>query len=153
MKSRGIFPFTGTWNLNVSSILKNPYPPITSSFELSAEELTREYHFDKTPLWTLICEEAVDTEHSHIYYQCVCNEISRRGVSAEEFKIARKFMWLTAGWLNFKCMLWDWVELNEEDIKKAIELQHRRGLIGQRKQERMLAYVQYIKELDRGNPA
>jgi hypothetical protein len=43
----------------------------------------------------------------------------RRGVSEEEFRAARKFMWLTVGWLNFKCMLWDWMELDEEDIRKA----------------------------------
>ncbi|MDR1351274.1 MAG: hypothetical protein LBJ59_11000 [Zoogloeaceae bacterium] len=149
MEFKGIFPFTWSWwNWDVYSILKKPYPREKSSFELSDEELSREYYFDKEPLWTLICEEAVDTEHSYIYYQCVYREILKRGISAEELKIARKFMWLTAGWLNFKCLKWDWVELTEEDIKEAIALQYQYKFIGQKKRERMLAYVKYIGDLD-----
>jgi hypothetical protein len=148
MSFEGIFPFTWTWNLIVASILKDPYPPSESS-STSGDDEPAEYHFDQTPLWTLICEEAVDTEYSPLYYQCVYREIMRRGLGEEEFKTARKFMWLTAGWLNFKCRLWEWVELGEEDIKKAIELQHQYKLIGKKKRERMLAYVKHIRELDK----
>jgi hypothetical protein len=146
MPFKGIFPFTWTWNLVVSSILKDPYPP--GECPTPGNDEPAEYHFDQTPLWTLICEEAVDTEYSPLYYQCVYREIMRRGISAEEFKTARKFMWLTAGWLNFKCMLWEWVELGEEDIKKAIELQYHYRWIGKKKRARMLAYVKHIRDLD-----
>ncbi|MDR2626292.1 MAG: hypothetical protein LBC37_08165, partial [Zoogloeaceae bacterium] len=153
MQSKGIFPFTWSWHLVVSSILKNPYPPATSSTASEDKEWRKgwrysTYHFDHLPLWTLICEEAVDTEYSPCYYQCIYREIMRRGISEEEFRTARKFMWLTAGWLNFKCMLWEWTRLDETDIRKAIKMQYRHGLIGEKKRKRMLAYVKYIHDRD-----
>jgi hypothetical protein len=67
MKSKGIFPFTWSWNLVVSSVLKDPYPPSKSSSAPCDDEPAK-CHFDKIPPWTLICEEAVDTEYSPRYY-------------------------------------------------------------------------------------
>ena len=143
-----IFPILGKWNLIVDTILKKEYPPRESSKNISFKEIERDknmnFTFSKIPTWELISEEAVDTEHSHIYYTKIYSEILSRGISHDEYTIARKFMWLTSGWLNFELMLWNWVQLGEEDIKKAIEIQYKENMISKEKKERMHKYINKI---------
>jgi len=35
----------------------------------------------------------------------------------------REFAWVTAGWLNYAKMVWDWANLDDTDIKRAINWQ------------------------------
>lgn len=145
-----IFPDLGGWNELIDNLLKNKFPPTQTSYHLTQEAIERHINLDfsKTPIWTLICEEAVDTEYSHIYYTKAYETVIERGISEEEYKKARKFMWLTAGWFNFEKMLWDWVELSEEDIKIAINMQEANKLISKTMKTNMLKYVDYIKSFD-----
>jgi hypothetical protein len=139
------------WNLKAYLILADTYPKARSGDCISDEEIERDKHIDfsKWTLWELICLDAIDTEHSHIYYTKAYLEALSRGLSASEYKRARKFMWLTAGWLNFELMMWDWVHLDENDIIKAINLQHEKGFINAKKKQTMLDYVEKIKHLDK----
>jgi hypothetical protein len=146
-----IFPFLGFWNIQVCSILRIKFPPEKSSqsFADTTLEIDKNSDFSKYTIWELICTEAIDTEYSHIYYTRVYEEILRRGICVREFKKARKFMWLTAGWLNFKLMLWEWITLDEEHIKNAIDIQYERHYINERKKEIMYKYIDKINEIDR----
>ncbi|MDR0705748.1 MAG: hypothetical protein LBF88_12265, partial [Planctomycetaceae bacterium] len=103
----------------------------------------------KQTIWELICTEAIDTEYSHAYYTRVYEEILKRGISVDELERARQFMQLTAGWLNFELMVWDWISLDENDIKKAIDLQFEKHLITKNKKEIMYKYIDKIKELEK----
>jgi hypothetical protein len=58
-------------------------------------------------------------------------------------------MWLSVGWLNFKCMVWDWVHLDENDIVEAIDAQRKMHLISEKKRQLMLKYVEKIKQIDK----
>jgi len=109
------------WKETCDQILEKPFPPTSSDF--SSESLERDNHltFSKLSNWEIICEEILDTEHSHIYYQKCYEELLRRGKSAQEILEMRRFAWYTAGWLNFPMMLWDWVHLDESDILLAIK--------------------------------
>jgi hypothetical protein len=71
--------------------------------------------------WEIVCQEILDTEHSHVYYQRCLDELHRRGKSEQEIFEMRRFAWQTAGWLNFPMMVWDWTSLDESDILRAIE--------------------------------
>jgi hypothetical protein len=148
-KEDDIFPLIGLWNLDVALIMKKEYPPKESSYKLSDEQIERDnkLNFNEFEIWNLICEEAVDTEHSHIYYTKIYEEILSRGISVEEMNKARKFMWLTVGWLNFVKMLWEWVDLDEKDIRMAIEMQYKEKIIGKKKMEKMNEYINKIKEI------
>jgi len=53
----------------------------------------------------------------------------------------RHFAWLTAGWLNFEKALWEWCNLDEGDIRRAIEWQRKDGLIDEKAAASMLEYV------------
>ncbi|MDR2128764.1 MAG: hypothetical protein LBP52_06825 [Burkholderiaceae bacterium] len=145
-----VFPFLGSWNLVVYFILRDAYPPTASPEHITAEEIERDQRadFSGQTLWEIICLEAVDTEYSHIYHAKACAEAARRGLAAGEFKKARKFMWLTAGWLNFKLMMWDWVHLDENDVLKAVDMQRERHLISEKKWRLMRTYVDQIKQMD-----
>jgi hypothetical protein len=148
-----IFPSLGRWNTTVCDILKQEYPPQKSSENIGNDEIERDknrtFDFSKLTIWELICTEAIDTEYSHVYYTGIYEEILKRGISVDELKRAREFMWLTAGWLNFELMFWNWISLDENDIKKAIDLQFERHLITGNKKEIMYKYIDKIKELER----
>jgi hypothetical protein len=146
-----IFPLIGQWNMTVEKIMKEEYPPRRSSYELSDEEIAadKKLDFSRVEIWNLICEEAVDTEHSYIYYTKVYEEILSRGISVKELNKARKFMWLTVGWLNFVKMLWDWVDLDENDIRMAIEMQYKEKIISKIEMEKMYDYIDKITEIDK----
>jgi hypothetical protein len=154
-KEEDIFPLVGLWNIDVALIMKKEYPPKESSFKLSEEKIEedKKLSFNKSGIWNLICEEAVDTEHSYIYYTKIYEEILNRGMSVEEINKARKFMWLTAGWLNFVKMYWNWVNLDEKDIRTAIEIQYKEKIIEKKKMEKMNEYIEKIKKMDKSTGA
>jgi hypothetical protein len=109
------------WQQACDEILTKPFPPETSDFP--KETLERDAHltFSKLSNWEIICQEILDTEFSHVYYQKCYEALLQRGKSEQEILEMRRFAWYTAGWLNFSMMLWDWVSLDESDIRRAID--------------------------------
>ena len=94
--------------------------------------LARPHHSDaleRYSSWNLICEEILDTEHSPDWYDTIITELSRRGLSFELIDKMRHFAWKTVGWLNFDRVLWEWVSLDENDIKLAARSAAKEGLI------------------------
>lgn len=89
--------------------------------------------WEKLSTWSLICEEILDTEHTPDWYDNVVAELERRGFSPARIDRMRRFAWRTAGWLNFDRMFWEWVHLDEEDIKFALGWQLRDGVIDRSK--------------------
>ena len=81
--------------------------------------------------WALICEEALDTQHDADWCDDIVAELTRRGFSYEQIDRMRSFAWQTAGWLNFDMMLWEWVSLDEQHIRTALDWQFKDGLITQ----------------------
>jgi hypothetical protein len=142
-----IFPNTGTWDQSVEKILSNKYPPEKSSYNPTNDSLLRDGNIDfrNSSIWDLFCEEVVDTEHTHIFYQKLIEEIKSRGMSDIEIYQTRKFVWLTAGWMNFEKKVWDWVSITEEDIVRAIEWQNEDKLIDLDQKAKMLEYIGCIK--------
>ncbi len=63
-------------------------------------------------------------------------ELNRRGISDKEYHELRRFAWLTAGWLNYEKMLWDWCSLDVTDIYRAIEWQYSDGWISKNERDR-----------------
>jgi hypothetical protein len=93
-------------------------------------------------VWELTCEEVLDTEHGDEWYDGVLAELDRRGFTPDQIDAMRRFAWRTAGWLNYDKMLWEWVSLDEKDIKLALEWQLKDGVIGRREYEEGLAFVE-----------
>ena len=87
------------------------------------ENLERDRHrtFSKFSNWEIVCQEILDTRHSHVYYQGCFNELRKRGKSEQEVFDMRKLAWQTVGWLNYPMALWEWVGLDESDILLAIK--------------------------------
>ncbi len=81
--------------------------------------------WDRFSSWSLICEEIVDTEYPAEWHDDILAELIRRGFSFDQINEMRRFAWRTAGWLNYDKMVWDWVGLNEDDIKRALDWQLR----------------------------
>jgi hypothetical protein len=111
------------WDARIAGILKKPFPP--------PNEPTRV----EIPLWhkistcSLLCEDVLDTEPPPGLLTQYYHELLRRGFTDVEIQELRHFVWLTAGWLNFEKMLWEWCILDETDIRKAIDWQCEDGLI------------------------
>ncbi|TGK83284.1 hypothetical protein EHQ24_06685 [Leptospira noumeaensis] len=135
------------WIKVCDEILSSIYPPLSSSFEITEDELERDSKLDFSTFknWQLVCEEILDTEHSHIYYQKCYNELLIRGKSEDEIFKMRKFAWLTAGWLNYEQMFWEWIELDEKDIKMAIEFQYSSSIINLNKRNELLDFLELHK--------
>jgi len=108
------------WKNVCDEILTKPFPPQMSDFPEESLERDRRLDFSKLSNWQIICEEVLDTEHSHIYQQKCHEELIRRGKSEQDIFEMREFAWYTAGWLNFPMMVWDWVNLDESDLLLAI---------------------------------
>jgi len=79
--------------------------------------------------WALICEEVLDTEHDPDWYDDILAELTRRGFNFGQIDRMRAFAWQTAGWLNYDRMLWEWITLNEDDMRIAIDYQLKDGII------------------------
>jgi len=117
------------WKNVCDEILTKPFPPQASDFPAESVERDRQLDFSKFSNWQIVCEEVLDTEHSHIYQQKCYEELIRRGKSEQDIFDMRKFAWYTAGWLNFPMMVWDWVNLDEADILSAIDWLFKYGQI------------------------
>ena len=119
---------------------------LTGSLEEARQRLQRKNWKELDPLprmstWSLICEEIVDTEYSDDNYERVVAELYRRGLTDSEILPMRTFAWRTAGYLNYEMMLWDWVSLDESDIKRAIDILAEKGEITDAEKASMEAYV------------
>lgn len=123
-------------------ILAKPFPPQSSDFPSESLEIHSRLTFEKLSNWEIVCEEVLDTKHSHVYYQKCYEALQRRGKSEQEIFEMRRFAWYTVGWLNFPMMVWDWVSLDESDIFRAIELLQDRNQISQ---EQRLAFENFVK--------
>jgi hypothetical protein len=92
--------------------------------------------------WALICEEALDTEHDAAWYDDIVAELARRGFSDDQIDRMRRFAWETAGWMNFDKMLWEWVSLDEKDIRTALDFQLKDGLITRTQYDERLCFIE-----------
>jgi len=132
----------GVWKDVCEQIVAKPFPPQSSDFPNDSLERDGRLTFAKFSNWEIVCQEVLDTEHSHVYYQKCFEELLRRGKSEREIFEMRKFAWYTAGWLNFPMMVWDWVSLDESDILRAIEWLYDRRQISQ---EQRIAFEEFVK--------
>lgn len=92
--------------------------------------------------WCLICDEVLDTEHGPDWYDGIIAELDHRGFGDEQVDAMRRFAWQTAGWLNYDKMLWEWVDLNESDIRMALDWQLRERLITRAQHHDGLAFIE-----------
>jgi hypothetical protein len=128
------------WEIQVERIISKPPG---SDEEMSPEAIANhgKATFSKFSTWTIICEEVLDTQFARVYFDRARTELHRRGITDAEITDMRRFAWLTAGWLNFECGLWEWSNLDEEDIYRAIELQYSGGYISAEERARRTAYA------------
>jgi len=133
------------WTAWVDSIVREP-PGTDEGF--SAEDIARNAGivFTNFSTWEIVCEEVLDTEHPRIYYARAKDELRRRGISDAEYAEMRRFAWLTAGWLNFEKMLWEWCSLTEQDIYRAIEWQFTDGWIVHAERDRLIEFAKRYDE-------
>jgi len=97
--------------------------------------------WEKFSSWALICEEILDTAHPADWYDDIIAELGRRGLTFEQIDVMLRFAWETVGWLNYDKVLWEWVTLDEEDIKLALDWQLREGRITQQQYAAGLAFL------------
>lgn len=109
------------WTKVCDEIMSKRFPPETSDFPKETLERDSCLTLSHLSNWEIVCQEILDTEYSHVYYQKCYEELLRRGKSEPEIFEMRRFAWYTAGWLNFAMMLWDWVSLDEADILRALD--------------------------------
>jgi hypothetical protein len=138
------------WTAKVDQIVREP-PGTDDGF--SPDDIARNAKavFTKISTWEIVCEEVLDTAHPRVYYDRARDELRHRGISDEEYDAMRRFAWLTAGWLNFEKMLWDWCSLNERDIYRAIDWQFSEGWISQAERDRCTEFAKrYVKSASEG---
>jgi hypothetical protein len=123
------------WAAKVDRILQDS-PGTVEGF--SAESVARDAQadFSRFNNWEIVCEEVLDTTNSRVYFERAREELRRRGISDEEYTEMRRFAWLTAGWLNFEMLLWEWCHLDERDIHRAIDWQYTGGWISRTERDR-----------------
>lgn len=128
------------WAAKIERIVSKP-PGSDEGFSPESVECESRVTFFKFSTWTIICEEVLDTRFSRVYFERAREELSRRGITDAEIIELRRFAWLTAGWLNFERCLWEWCKLDEQDIYRAIELQHADGHISEAKRNQRIEDV------------
>lgn len=133
------------WAATIEGIVSKP-PGSDEGFSRQSLERESRTSFSKFSTWTIICEEMLDTQFPRVYFERAREELHRRGITDAEILEMRRFAWLTAGWLNFECMVWDWCNLDERDIYLAIEWQYKDGYISVSERDRR---VEYAKRYDR----
>jgi len=129
------------WQDICEHILAQPFPPQSSDFPNESIESDSHVSFSKLSNWEIVCQEILDTEYSHVYYQRCYDELRKRGKSEQEIFEMRRLAWYTAGWLNFPMMVWDWVSLDEKDIFRAIEWLYDKKQISQEKRAEFENFV------------
>jgi hypothetical protein len=132
----------GVWQGVCEQILAKPFPPQGSDFPSESLERDRHLTFEKLSNWEIVCQEILDTEYSHVYYQKCYETLLSRGKSEQEIFGMRRLAWLTAGWFNFPMMLWDWVSLDESDIYRAIHMLYDRKQISR---EQKIEFENFVK--------
>jgi hypothetical protein len=105
--------------------------------------------WDKFSSWSLICEEILDTEHAPELYDDIVAELNRRGFSFEQIDAMRRFAWETVGWLNYDKMLWEWIGLDEKDIRKALDWQLRERIITRGQHADGLSFIENPRRAQR----
>ena len=128
------------WTAMVERIVSEP-PGSDEGFAPESIERASKVTFAKFSTWTIICEEVLDTQFARVYYERAREELHRRGITDAEIDEMRRFAWLTAGWLNFERRLWEWCDLDEQDIYRAIEWQHSDGYISADERDRRMEYA------------
>ena len=108
------------WQQVCAQILAKPFPPQTSDFPPQTLEQDRHLSFKNYSNWELVCQEILDTEFSHVYYQRCHDELRQRGKTEQDIFEMRSVAWHTVGWFNYPMMVWDWTNLDESDIHRAI---------------------------------
>jgi hypothetical protein len=109
--------------------------------------------FYNASTWAIICQEMLDTEFPKSYFQSAKEELYRRGITDEEILEMRFLAWVTAGWLNFIMMLWDWCNLDENDMRSALDWQLKDGWITETEMHEKLRYMEkYLREIDHPVP-
>ena len=98
---------------------------------------------DRFSWWALICEDVLDTEHDADWYDDILAELTRRGISHDQIDRMRSFAWQTAGWLNYDKMLWEWVALDEKDIRTALDFQLKDGIITAAQHAERLSFIEH----------
>ena len=142
-KNLADFQNFGVWKNVCEQILATkPFPPESSDFSDEILERDSRLTFSKSSNWGIVCQEILDTELSHVYYQRCLDELRRRGKSEQEIFEMRRFAWQTAGWFNFPMMVWDWTSLDESDILRAIELLYDYKQISQ---EQRIEFENFVK--------
>ena len=125
------------WTAKVDRIVAEP-PGTHDGFTQDDIDRNSKVDFSKLSTWEIVCEEVLDTTHPLVYFERARMELRLRGISDDEIDEMRRFAWLTAGWLNFEKMLWDWCSLDERDIYRAIEWQYSDGWISTTERVRLM---------------
>ena len=128
------------WAATVEGIISKP-PGSDDGFPPESIERDSKISFSKFSTWTIICEEVLDTQFTRAYFARAREELHRRGITDAEITEMRRFAWLTAGWLNFERSLWEWCNLDEKDIYRAIEWQYSDGYISADERDRRIEYA------------
>jgi hypothetical protein len=128
------------WTANVNRIVAKP-PGNDEGF--TPEDIARsaKLDFSRFSSWEIICEEVLDTTFPRAHHERAREELHRRGICNAEIEEMRRVAWLTAGWLNFEKMLWDWCSLSEADIYRAIRWQYREGCIVRSDRDRLIEFT------------
>ena len=128
------------WAAEVERIVRTP-PGWDKSF--TAEQIARygQTDFSKFSTWSIVCEEVLDTTFPCSYFECARRALRGRGIADDEYAELRRMAWLTAGWLNYEMMQWDWHHLDERDMTRAIERQFKEGWITRDEHDRRLGVV------------
>lgn len=131
------------WQIFCESVLARPYPPQGSDFPAETLERDERLSFASFSNWEIICQEILDTEFSHVYYQKCYQELLQRGTTEQEILEMRRVAWQTAGWLNYAMMLWDWVSLDETDMLRAVEWLFEQKQISQEKRDAFQTFIKF----------
>jgi hypothetical protein len=130
------------WDKRIGNVLHQPFPPPNEPKWSPSPNVS----ISEFPAWLLVCEEVLDTVPPAGVLTAYYEELLRRGLTGDEISDMRHFAWLTAGWLNFEKMLWEWVQLDRLDVDLAIDLQLEEGLIDEGTAQAM---HEYAREMDR----
>jgi hypothetical protein len=91
--------------------------------------------------WVLVCEEFLDTVVTRDEVQRLHAELLRRGANPSDVERMRALAFRTAGWINFELMYWDWTQLDERDVHRALDVHLAWNLIDADEYARSCAYV------------
>jgi hypothetical protein len=136
---KGLIP----WAARTEKILAKKYPP-------DAEPNPNlKPQWQKFSNWALICEDVLDTEPDPRFLRMCYDELRRRGLDDSIIQEMHRFAWLTAGWLNYEKMLWEWLHLDRDDVEHAVQWQFNDKLIND---EERCAMIGFIKKFE-GQPS